>query len=106
MCPAEAVFWGNLGGAYGNKGAFEDSVSALKRGVEIAPDSLDLRKNLSATYMRMRAYDKALSTLEEIPPSKRAKSIEIETLIKSLKEKVLQAATDPHSTGQKETQKN
>jgi tetratricopeptide (TPR) repeat protein len=92
VCPEEATFQTNLGAAYGNKGQYEDSVKVLTKGLETAPTSLELRKNLSVTYIRMGAYDKALSTLEEIPPSERAKSKEVETLLKGLQEKRLQTS--------------
>jgi tetratricopeptide (TPR) repeat protein len=92
VCPAEATFRANLGAAYGNKGQYEDSIKVLTKGLETAPTSLELRKNLSVIYIRMGAYDKALSTLEEISPSERAKSKEVETLLKGLQEKRLQTS--------------
>jgi tetratricopeptide (TPR) repeat protein len=70
-------------------GRYEKSVSALRKALEIAPDSTELRKNLAVTYMRMGAYEEALSTLEGIPPSERMRSKDTETLLRNLRKKVL-----------------
>jgi Tfp pilus assembly protein PilF len=88
LAPSDAMFWANLGGAYGNMGRYEDSVSALRKGLEIDPNSTELRKNLAVTYMRMEANEEALSVLEGIPASERMKSIDAETLLRNLREKV------------------
>jgi hypothetical protein len=65
-------FWANLGGAYGSKGDYENALFALMKGLDIAPDSLMLRKNLAVTYIRMDDYEKAVSVLEKIPSKDRA----------------------------------
>ena len=43
------------------------------KGLDVAPDSLTLRKNLAVTYIRMEDYEKAVSVLEKIPSKDRAK---------------------------------
>jgi len=69
--PKESQFWANLGGAYGSMGDYINSVSALKKGLEIPPESIQLRKNLAVTYIRMEKYSQAISVLEKVPVQKR-----------------------------------
>jgi tetratricopeptide (TPR) repeat protein len=68
--PNEPQYWANLGGAHGSMGDYINSVSALKNGLEITPESIQLRKNLAVTYIRMRRYSQAISVLEKVPPEK------------------------------------
>jgi tetratricopeptide (TPR) repeat protein len=70
--PDQALFWGNLGGAYGAAGDYRNSISSLKRGLEIAPDSVELRKNLAITYMRIKDYQSAIETLEKVSAPERS----------------------------------
>jgi len=72
FCQNDHQFWANLGGAYGSKGDYENALFALMKGLDIAPDSLTLRKNLVVTYIRMEDYEKAVSVLEKIPSKDRA----------------------------------
>ncbi|MCK4830906.1 hypothetical protein KA005_85130 [bacterium] len=55
-CPKESQYWANLGGAYGALGDYLNSVSALKKGLEIAPKSIQLMENLGVTYVSMMLY--------------------------------------------------
>ena len=71
--PNEQRFWTNLGGTYGYLGDYENSVLVLKKALEIFPDSISLRKNLAITHLRTGNPAMALSILETIPESQRAK---------------------------------
>ena len=88
--PSKARFWGNLGGVYGKKGWYKRSIAALEKGLEIEPDSFELRKNLAVTHMKMEAYEEALSILEKIPAGDGLKSKELESFRTYLRNKLLQ----------------
>ena len=67
LWPNEPQFWGNLGAAYGSLGDYVNSVSALRRGLDMDPDSVQLRKNLAVAYRRMGDHAQAIKVLEKIP---------------------------------------
>jgi Tfp pilus assembly protein PilF len=79
--PDEPLFWSNLGGAYGSRGDYRNSVASFKRGLNIAEDSVLLRKNLANTYIKMEAYGAAVSVLEEIPALERQKDAAVMRLL-------------------------
>ena len=87
--PKEHQFWANLGGAYGSVGDYENSVSALRKGLDISEDSIQLRKNLAVTYMKMEDYEKAVITLEEISDSEMRKNRDIQGLLRKARNKLL-----------------
>jgi Tfp pilus assembly protein PilF len=96
--PNEPLFWANLGGAYGSKGDYESSLIALKKGLEIGPDSLKLRKNLAVTYIRIKEYEKAIAVLEEVSPKERAEIGINDLLLKAQKAHALhQGVSEPKS---------
>jgi len=96
--PKEAQFWANLGGAYGSRNDYQNSLMALKKGLEMAPGSLKVRKNLAVTYIRMKEYDKAISLLEEISPKERAEMGISGLLLKARKARALsQQGSEPNS---------
>jgi tetratricopeptide (TPR) repeat protein len=70
-------------------GDYINSVSALKKGLEIAPESIQLRKNLAVTYVRMEDYEKAILTLEKIPTHEIERNIEVEKLLKQARKGLL-----------------
>jgi len=79
--PNEPLFWSNLGGTYGSLGCYENSVAAFKKGLDIAEDSVLLRKNLANTYIKMKAYGAAVSVLEGIPAIDRQKDAAVMRLL-------------------------
>jgi tetratricopeptide (TPR) repeat protein len=79
--PDEPLFWSNLGGAYGSLGDYGNSVVTFKKGLNIAENSLLLRKNLANTYIKMEAYGAAVSVLEEIPAIDRQKDAAVMRLL-------------------------
>ena len=62
--PERALFWANLGSAYGSYGDYGRAVAAFERGLEIEPDSCAIRKGIAITLMNMQDYAGALSALE------------------------------------------
>jgi Tfp pilus assembly protein PilF len=87
--PDKALFWGNLGGAYGAVGDYKNSISSLKKGLEIASDAVELRKNLALTYMKMKNYKTAIETLEKISAPERRSNEEIAALLREARHKLL-----------------
>ena len=87
--PDKALFWGNLGGAYGAVGDYRNSISSLKKGLEIASDAVELRKNLALTYMKMKNYKTAIETLEKISAPERRNNEEIAALLREARHKLL-----------------
>ena len=85
--PHESQFWVNLGSAYGSAGNYENSVFFLKKGLNIHPDSIQIRKNLAITYINMEDFKNAIVTLETIPPQERKKDVKVNVLLKKAKEK-------------------
>jgi tetratricopeptide (TPR) repeat protein len=86
--PDETLFWGNLGGAYGAVGDYANSIFSLKKGLEMAPDSVELRKNLALTYLKMKNYEGAIETLESIPAPERRRHEEIVVLLREARQKL------------------
>lgn len=86
--PNESLFWANLGAAFGVVGKNADSVRALKKGLEINPDSIKLRKNLAVTYVRMKEYEKAIEVLNKIALSDIEKNTSIKSLLKNIQEEL------------------
>ena len=84
----QPLFWGNLGGAYGAVGDYANSIFSLKKGLEMAPGSVELRKNLALTYLKMKNYESAIETLEEIPAPERRSNEEIAALLKEARHKL------------------
>jgi tetratricopeptide (TPR) repeat protein len=82
--PEEAIFWGNLGGAYGNIGNYAESVKAFKKGLEASPDSIELKIKLATSYYHLKNYEKAVLTLEEIPEDERKTNKDILILLKNI----------------------
>lgn len=68
FCPAEPRFWGNLAGAYGSSGDYESALKAFRMGLEVAPDSLELKKGLSLTCAKMGEKGKTGRVSKEIRP--------------------------------------
>ena len=66
LVPDEAIFWANLGGAYGMSGEYEKSIDALKRSIDISPELIHARINLAMTYINLADYKNAVLVLEEI----------------------------------------
>jgi Flp pilus assembly protein TadD/uncharacterized integral membrane protein len=97
--PNEPLFWANLGGAYGSKGDYESSLIALKKGLEIGPDSLTIKKNLAVTYIRMREYEKAIFVLEGISPKERAEMGISNLLLKAQRAHALHKGVSESKTG-------
>jgi len=94
--PNEPQFWANLGGAYGSRGDYESSLIALKKGLEIGPDSLTVRKNLAVTYIRMKEYEKAIAVLEEVSPKERTEIGISDLLLKAQKAHAMrQSVSEP-----------
>ncbi|MFC1868336.1 tetratricopeptide repeat protein [Thermodesulfobacteriota bacterium] len=85
----EPIFWANLGGAYGMMRDYENSVIALKKGLNISPDLITLRTNLAVTYINMKDYAKAISTLEAIHETTREADKNVSRLLKLAREKML-----------------
>lgn len=67
MIPSGHRYRANFGGAYGSIGNYNDSVSVLRSGLEIATDYIELRKNLAVSYKKMGEYGKVITALEKIP---------------------------------------
>ena len=70
-------------------GDYENSISVLRKGLDIASDSIQLRKNLAVTYMKMEDYEKAVRTLEKIPDPERRKNRDIEGLLRKARTRLL-----------------
>lgn len=87
--PYESQFWSNLGGAYGLLGDYRNSISSLKKGLEIAPDSLSLRINLAVTQIKIGNHEEAIMTLEKIPAHERETSEEIRALLRKARHGLL-----------------
>ena len=87
--PEQALFWGNLGGAYGSMGDYGNSVSSLKKGLDIAPDSIELSKNLALTYIKMGKYEEAVAALEKISPADRRDNAQVMELLRKARHKLL-----------------
>ena len=68
--PNEPYLWGNLGVGYAKTGDYTKSINSIKKGLERFPDSIDLKKKLSIVYIRMEAFEAALSIIESIPKEK------------------------------------
>jgi tetratricopeptide (TPR) repeat protein len=64
--PGEFQFWSNLGAGYGSLGDYTNSASALERGLNLASDSAQIRKDLAVVYCRMGHPARAVSVLEKI----------------------------------------
>lgn len=64
--PGEFQFWSNLGAGYGSLGDYTNSASALERGLNLASDSAQIRKDLAVVYCRMGHPAWAVSVLEKI----------------------------------------
>jgi tetratricopeptide (TPR) repeat protein len=62
-------------------GDYRHSIASLEKGLEIDPDSVELRKNLALTHMKVGNYEKAIKTLERIPAEQREKSEDISALL-------------------------
>jgi hypothetical protein len=69
--PGESRFWCNLGAAYASVGNYKNSVSAFEKGLELASDSAETRKDLAVVYCRMGRPDQAISVLKDIPDHQR-----------------------------------
>jgi Tfp pilus assembly protein PilF len=69
--PSESRFWCNLGAAYGSVGDYKNSASAFEKGLELALDSAEIRKDLAVVYCRMGHPAQAISVLKEIPDHQR-----------------------------------
>ena len=81
LAPDEAVFWANLGGAYGMTGEYEKSIDALKKGIDISPSLVNLKINIAVSYINLKEYQNAILALEKIPEEERLKSNEILRLL-------------------------
>jgi protein O-mannosyl-transferase len=62
--PQVALFWSNLGGAYGSGGDYRRAAEAFDQALKIEPDSCAIRKGVAITLMNMQDYAGALSALE------------------------------------------
>jgi tetratricopeptide (TPR) repeat protein len=69
--PGESQFWRNLGAAYGSVGDYKNSASAFEKGLELASDSAEIRKDLAVVYYRMGHPTQVISVLKEIPDHQR-----------------------------------
>jgi Tfp pilus assembly protein PilF len=81
LVPDEAIFWANLGGAYGMIGDYEQSMNALKRGIDLSRDLIETRINLAITYMHLNDFKNALLVLEEISEKEREENQNVRVLI-------------------------
>jgi protein O-mannosyl-transferase len=79
--PNEPIFWANLSGAYGMTGDYGNSINALKKGVDISPQSVQLRTNLALTYINLKGYQEAISVLEELPETEKKENTEVSRLL-------------------------
>lgn len=61
--PRRALFWSNLGGAYGSAGDHFKATKAFERALEMEPDSCSIRKGLALTLIKMQDYAGALSAM-------------------------------------------
>ncbi|MBN1187431.1 MAG: tetratricopeptide repeat protein [Bacteroidales bacterium] len=86
VAPEEVIFWSDLGGVYGAIGKYEESVKVLKHGIALSPDSIELRTNLAMSYINLKDYINALSTLEEISENERNTNKKILMLMEKAKE--------------------
>ena len=69
--PGKSQFWCNLGAAYGSVGDYKNSASAFEKGLELASDSVEIRKDLAVVYYRMGHPAQAISVLKKIPDHQR-----------------------------------
>lgn len=85
--PGEALFWSNLGGAYGSRGDFPKALAAFQEGLNFAPDSIPLRENLARTYLRMGDCEKAEAVLEKIPIQEMRRNSHVMQLMREARDK-------------------
>ena len=67
FCPGNVAYHINLGCAYTTNGNYEKGAFVLEKTLQIAPDSVALRKNLALTNIQMKRYVDAMTILQEIP---------------------------------------
>jgi tetratricopeptide (TPR) repeat protein len=84
--PDEWLNWANLGAGFGTMGMYSESESALKKGLQIKPGSIRLRKNLAKTYVHMKEYDKAIRILSAISPDVLEEDVGLQMLMKKAQE--------------------
>lgn len=88
LAPMEAIFWANLGGAYGMAGEYEQSIKALKKGIAISPGLVHLKINLAMSYINLKNYHQAVLTLEKIPKRERRENKKILKLLEMARDKL------------------
>jgi tetratricopeptide (TPR) repeat protein len=71
LWPSECQFWCNLGAAHGSVGDYKNAASAFEKGLELASDSAEIRKDLAVVYCRMGHPAQAISVLKVIPDHQR-----------------------------------
>ncbi|PKN67493.1 MAG: hypothetical protein CVU57_01955 [Deltaproteobacteria bacterium HGW-Deltaproteobacteria-15] len=89
FAPEEPLFWANLGAAYGRMEDYENSVSALKKGLDILIDPMPLKTNLAVSYIRMQEFRKAIEILESVPVQERKNNDMLSRLLLEAREGVL-----------------
>jgi tetratricopeptide (TPR) repeat protein len=88
LAPEEAMFWSNLGGAFGIIGKYDESVEAFKNGIAVSPDSIELRINLAMSYIKLNNYKGAFLTLDEIPENEKRGNEKILKLLEQIQDKI------------------
>jgi tetratricopeptide (TPR) repeat protein len=88
FAPEEPLFWANLGAAYGRMEDYENSVFALKKGLDILIDPMPLKTDLAISYIRMQEFRKAIEILESVPVQERKNNDMISRLLLEAREGV------------------
>jgi tetratricopeptide (TPR) repeat protein len=86
--PVNGDIWANLGAAYGKSRQYRDALHVLEKGLENAPGSLKLTRNLAVTYLKMKNYEKVIETLEKVPTQERQENASIQELLRTAKERL------------------